>query len=257
MKTAIRLATVAPRYWLEGQLYRRSPSRHDVEELRGIHAGSPMLVVGNGPSLNDTPLDDLSGIPAIGMNKIDLIYDRTRWRPSLVVAANSSVIRQHWSEMLASGVPIWLPRKARYFVPSAARPGMRWFHLRPTEDFSTDLTVGVGRSATVTYTALQMAYWMGADPVIVVGVDHSFHVEGKNANDYETLEGDDRDHFDPSYFAGQRWAVPDLVASERNYLAAREAFEADGRRVLDATVGGKLTIFDRIPIDEAIALAGG
>lgn len=257
MKTSIRLATVKPRYWLEEQLYHRSGDGVMIEALRGRRSGTPMLVVGNGPSLNETPLESFEAIPAIGTNKIDLIYRRTTWRPEMVISVNSSVIRQNVIPMLSAGVPLWFPRKARYFVPASIRAQINWFHLRPSAAFSTDLPRGAGFGATVTYTALQFAYWLGADPVILVGVDHSFAVAGKTPNQYERLEGDDPNHFDPTYFADQRWAVPDLATSEDNYRAARRAFEADGRRVLDATIGGKLTVFEKLDIDAAVQLASG
>jgi hypothetical protein len=51
------------------------------------------------------------------------------------------------------------------------------------------------------------------------------------------------------------WGVPNLSLSERGYASARNAFEADGRRVVDATVAGQLTIFEKVSIDEAILLA--
>jgi hypothetical protein len=59
-------------------------------------------------------------------------------------------------------------------------------------------------------------------------------------------QGDDPNHFNASYFGkGFRWQLPDLETSERGYRMARQAYEADGRQVLDATVGGKLTIFEK------------
>ncbi|MDP6075069.1 MAG: hypothetical protein QGI26_08775, partial [Myxococcota bacterium] len=67
-----------------------------------------MLIVGNGPSLNSTPLDDFSHIPAIGMNKIDLLYPRVEWRPSLVICTNNLVIQQHAESLASSTVPVYL-----------------------------------------------------------------------------------------------------------------------------------------------------
>lgn len=37
-----------------------------------------------------------------------------------------------------------------------------------------------------------------------------------------------------------------LQASERAYSLARQRFELGGRRVLDATVGGKLQVFEKV-----------
>ena len=62
--------------------------------------------------------------------------------------------------------------------------------------------------------------------------------------------GDDPNHFSPAYFGkGFRWQLPDLETSEQGYRLARQAYEADGRQVLDATVGGKLAIFPKVPYD--------
>ena len=104
----------------------------------------------------------------------------------------------------------------------------------------------VWEGATVTYVALQLAYFMGFDPVILIGVDHSFKSKGK-ANSTVVSQGDDPDHFHAGYFGkGFRWQLPDLDTSEVGYAMARQAYEADGRQVLDATVGGQLQVFDKV-----------
>jgi hypothetical protein len=106
---------------------------------------------------------------------------------------------------------------------------------------------GIWEGATVTYVAMQLAYFMGFTTVILIGVDHSFKTQGP-AHRLVVSEGADENHFHPEYFGkGVRWQLPDLETSERAYMKARAAFEADGRKVLDATVGGKLTVFEKIP----------
>jgi hypothetical protein len=115
--------------------------------------------------------------------------------------------------------------------------------------FATDLTKRLWEGATVTYVALQTAYYLGFSEVILIGVDHSFATKGK-PNTTIVSEGDDPNHFNPAYFGkGFRWQLPDLDTSEVGYAMARQAYEADGRRVLDATVGGKLTIFPKVEYD--------
>ena len=102
----------------------------------------------------------------------------------------------------------------------------------------------------MTYVALQIAYYMGFTEAILIGVDHNFATRGR-ANVTVVSEGDDPNHFSPSYFGpGFRWQLPDLVASERAYRLAKEAYEADGRRVLDATVDGKLKVFPKVDYDD-------
>ena len=60
-------------------------------------------------------------------------------------------------------------------------------------------------------------------------------------------QGDDPNHFSVAYFGkGFRWQLPDLETSEVAYRMARKAYETDGRKVLDATIGGKLDIFEKV-----------
>jgi hypothetical protein len=252
----LRLRSVAMRYSVNSTLFRLSRDhRNRLTALQGACSGRPMLIVGNGPSLLQTPLDALIGVPSIGMNKIDLLFPKTGWRPDYIVCTNSMVVRQHRAAFEGSTIPVLLPYKVRRMVNGRSNPQIRFFNAKASAAFSTDFAAGVGLSPTVTYTALQLAYYLGANPAVLVGVDHNFTGVSGPANTYVRADRQDANHFDPNYFApGMLWGLPDLVASEAVYLAARQAFEADGRRVLDATVGGRLQIFEKLGIDDAIDL---
>jgi hypothetical protein len=103
--------------------------------------------------------------------------------------------------------------------------------------------------STVTFVALQLAYHMGFQEVILVGVDHNFVTQGP-ANAAVVSNGDDPNHFSPNYFGkGFKWQLPDLEGSERAFHQAKAAYEAAGRRVLDATVGGRLSVFPKTTYD--------
>jgi hypothetical protein len=61
---------------------------------------------------------------------------------------------------------------------------------------------------------------------------------------------DDPNHFDPSYFgAGKKWHDPQLDKVALNYQLARRVFERNGRKIFNATHGGKLEIFERADYD--------
>jgi hypothetical protein len=130
----------------------------------------------------------------------------------------------------------------------------------PPASFSRDVTGRVFEGSTVTYVALQLAYHLGFAEVILLGVDHSFKTSGR-PNVTVISAGDDPDHFSTDYFGkGFRWQLPDLDASERAYALAKTAFENDGRKVVDATIGGKLDVFpkvDYLSLFKAVGAAGG
>jgi hypothetical protein len=242
-------------YWLDGWLYRHTEHAQTLARLKDSHAGKPLLVVGNGPSLNHTPLDELAGIPAIGMNKIALLFPRVRWRPTMVLCTNRHVLSQHRERFARLGIPLYLSWQSRWFVQKSELREAGFFLNLCSGEFSTDITRGVGISGTVTYAALQFAYYTGADPVILVGVDHHFTAKGR-PHALVRNDGADRDHFDPGYFdRNSPWNLPDLVASERGYRKARAAFAAAGRTILDATVEGRLRVFDKISIVDAAGIA--
>jgi uncharacterized Rossmann fold enzyme len=253
-ETFVRKITTGPRYALDGLIYRWSNKSSKLRMLRNHCSGEPLLIVGSGPSLLHTPLEEMQSVTSIGMNKIDLLFSKTLWRPSIIVCQNTMVVRQHAESFAKSSIPVFIAHKTRWFLRRQSRSMINFFHIRGTPSFSRDLMRGVGYGHTVTYTALQFAWYMGANPVILVGIDHSFKSTGKPL-EYERMKTHDVNHFAPDYFKqGQLWGVPDLNGSEEDYRAAQIAFRADGREVLDATVGGKLDVFPRISISDAIRI---
>lgn len=249
-------ATAPIRYGFYNFSYRLSRESERVAGFHMRHRGKPMLVCGNGPSLNKTPLDKFVDIPSIGMNKIDLIFGRTVWRPSYIVCVNDLVFLQHKNRFLLNKIPTFLGWKTILYTALNKPDHFYFLNISLSEKFSEDITQFTGSCGTVTYTALQLAYFMGANPVILVGVDHSFASAGEPLS-IVRRKGPDTDHFDPDYFShGQYWGLPDLELNERGYRRAKEAFEAAGRRIYDATVGGKLNVFPKISINEALKIVG-
>ena len=244
------------RYFFDPLTFHLTNSNQKLEELRNSLKNKPILIVGNGPSLNKTPLDDFHDVYSIGMNKIDLIFDKTNWRPNIVITQNSLVARQHWRNMARSGIPHYLNWNSRWLIPFKSRKFFHFFLTKPNNEFQKDISQSVGASGTVTYAALQFAYHLGANPIVLVGVDHNFKYTD-SPNDYQKRKGDDNNHFDPNYFAdGQYWGVPNLDASEVGFKKAKSAFDDDGRKVLDATIDGKLKVFEKISIEQAIEIFG-
>ena len=64
------------------------------------------------------------------------------------------------------------------------------------------------------------------------------------------LKGRDSNHFDPSYYSGHTWDNPDLANTERFYTMACNAFEADGRLILESTVGVACQVFEKSRLEE-------
>jgi len=229
----------------------RRESLARLAELKNIHTGKRAVIIGNGPSLKQTDLSKLKGEFTFGLNRIYLMFPELGFSTTYFVSVNDLVIEQCVDDICALTMPKFLSWRSHRFFPAGPLPATFLYTTYDNPAFTRDVRGRVWESATVTYVALQLAYHMGFQQVILVGVDHSGSVPGK-ANSTIVSQGDDPNHFDPRYFGkGFRWQLPDFEMSEIGYRLARRAYEAAGRQVLDATIGGKLPVF---PNDESASL---
>jgi 6-hydroxymethylpterin diphosphokinase MptE-like len=226
----------------------------ELDELRDRHRGERCVIMGNGPSLNQTDLSLLNDEHVFGLNRIYLMYDRLGFVPEYHVVVNGLVVEQCSDDLVKVPSRLFSTWPNRHHL--AARQDAMLLQNVTGPLFSLDVRRGIWEGATVTYVALQLAYFMGFSDVLLVGVDHSFASKGP-AHKEVTSEGADPNHFDPNYFGkGFRWQLPDLETSEIAYALARRAFEGDGRRITDCTVGGALTIFPKGDLAEALRAGG-
>ena len=143
----IWVKTTPFRYALEGVLYRCIYDAKVLCPLRGTLAGRPALVVGNGPSLKRTPLDDFRGVHSFGMNKINLLFPKVQWRPSMILCTNNLVVQQNRDFFAATDIPVYLSWKARWFMRWGDRKKVGYFLQLADNRFSEDLPAGLGQRA--------------------------------------------------------------------------------------------------------------
>ncbi len=232
----------------------RRESIRQLAALKNAYKGERCFIIGNGPSLKQTDVSKLKNEYTFGMNRIYLAFPEWGFQTSFLVSVNDLVNEQCAEDFLNLDMPRFFSWRSRRFFQTfnlklANLP--TFLHTTYTgPKFATDACSRLWEGATVTYACLQLAYHMGFDEVILIGVDHSFTSKGQ-PNTTVVSGGDDPNHFDPRYFGkGFRWQLPDLDTSEQAYIRARQAFETAGRRVLDATIGGKLTVYPKINYDD-------
>jgi hypothetical protein len=224
----------------------RRASRRRLAALKDVHRGRRAFIIGNGPSLNRTDLTRLRGEITFGMNRIYLLFPELGFHTTYFVSVNDLVIQQCAEEIRRLPMPKFLSWHARRFIQPTEDTVFLYTPLYLSPRFTRDARGMLWEGATVTTVALQLAFHMGFDEVILIGVDHNFVSKGP-PHQAVTSQGDDLNHFRPDYFGrGFTWQLPDLETSEIGYRLARRAYESAGRRVLDATVGGKLTVFPKV-----------
>lgn len=176
-------------------------STMSIEEFRGKHSGERIFLVGNGPSLQETPLELLKGEYSMAMNQIYDIFSGTEWRPTYYLQVNPP---PYETEKMYTGIFNMIERGITSFVAQGAKPGLKEFEqferldtehhinylelLRPKSGpsgyfikkakegnyhsfWSKDLTKGVYFKATSMYVAGQIASYMGFDELYFIGCD--------------------------------------------------------------------------------------
>ena len=240
------MATMAnPRFWINvGR----------IQAYKDRHKGERCFIIGTGPSLKRMDLSLLESEYTFGLNRIYLAFDRLGFSTTYYVSTNDLVIRQCADEIRRLPCPKFVSWDNRDRLGS--RSDMMFLRRVPVPSFSTDIAHGVWEGATVTYVTMQVAYYMGFSRVILVGVDHHFETKGTPHQEIVS-EGNDTNHFDDDYFGkGFRWNLPDLATSELAYSIARLQFESDNREIVDATVGGKLTVFRKVEFTSLFSRSG-
>jgi hypothetical protein len=224
----------------------RRRSRARIVDFRDLHVGQRCFIIGNGPSLRQTDLSKLKNEFTFGMNRIYLMFPEWGFTTSYFVSINDLVIEQCAEEIAALPIPKFIAWHSNRHFQRFPKDMVFLYTSYTGPQFAYDMSRRVWEGATVTNVALQLAFYMGFQQVILIGVDHNFTSKG-DANKTVVSTGDDPNHFSPTYFGkGFRWQLPDLDTSEIGYAMARDAFYKAGREVLDATVGGKLTIFPKV-----------
>ena len=198
------------------------------------------FILGNGPSLNDINLGDLNRT-TFGSNRIYL----SGYIPDYYLCVNPLVLEQFWGEIAQLDTCKFIPKNlyAKY------APDNIFGSVNPI-DTSYDLPsfrsldIPIWEGHTVTYVALQVAYYMGFTDVTLLGVDHDYGEHNDTPNMELKADEPDKYHFHPDYFGeGVSWHAPDLARSELAYSLANQAYKDDKRTIVNASTRTKLDIF--------------
>jgi hypothetical protein len=166
------------------------------------------------------------------------LFPTSTFRPTYYVAVDELVLELFGTEIAGLTMPKFLNWNRRKLF--AAERGSAMFlksRLVLRDSFQYDLTRPVVMGGTVTFVALQIAYYMGFKTTVLIGLDHNY---ADPRAPLETL------HFHPEYLPQRFPWQPDVQRSELDYEIARVAYEADGRQILDATPRGRCAVFKKV-----------
>lgn len=238
-------------------------SPDDPERLtifKDIHREQRGFIIGNGPSLTAKDLDLLQDEITFAANKIYLYSPETRYRPTYYASVDLIFLEHFYPNILAIEAPKFLPHSARQWV----KPSEHLFLFQEigtacgeefTPRFSLDIQQGIYGGFTVSYTLIQLAFYMGIRELFLIGMDHDYHLPSQRSYHHaygEVLVSEGEvNHFHQNYRPpGEIWSIPRPEFQEQAFHLALVTFQKFGGTILNATRGGNLDIFPRIDLKE-------
>ena len=249
-----------PYRYAAGEVYRRLKwdlnirsfsSRAGLRKIKNRHTGEKAIIIANGPSLRDIDMNTLKDVYTFGLNKIYLMFDKTDFRPSSITVVNLDVIKQNPEFFNNTDIQLFIDTWGlKYIKP---RKNILYIHHSSQPKFARDISLSYYMGATVTFAAMQLAFHMGFSNVGIIGLDHNFKEKGFSS---QLVEGGeiDSNHFDPNYFKGQVWGLPDLPNSEFAYNMALDQFQMHDRIIVNCTEKSKLEILPKMNLNAFLAL---
>ena len=223
-------------------------NRKKLSAFRDLHKGKRCFVIANGPSLKKIDFDLLKNEYTIGMNRIYLMKEQNGFMPNYLACIDvKSQILQFHEELDKVQIPCFFNFNLRNKFSKTSNQCFVFDKLSPA--FATDISKPYGSGKSVTYIAIQLAYFMGFSEVYLIGKDHSYNTTVAAGTGIKS-DGKEDNHFIKGYYKpGQNWDAPDYISEEFAYKIARKEFERDGKIIKDATIGGKLNVFEKVDFD--------
>lgn len=234
--------------------------RERLEALRDRHRDGRCFVIGNGPSLRQEDLGALGGEVTFVTNHFYLYPQLATVRPSYYCVSDLSFFAPHIHPRWPSDLSRF-PATTAFFLPAELRWRLGSSLIRDRPDIyylRCDRTREIWRRGTMTVDAtrildtgdsvildfcLPLAHFMGFAEVYLLGCDTDYGT-GADAAHFYAAPTPSRS----SEYHRETW----YSNVTRSYAVAGRVFEASGRRIYNATAGGRLEVFPRVRLQDAL-----
>jgi len=260
--------------WLDDIAVAGHPAPHGdggaspgpLDDLVGLHTGQAAVLIGNGPSLATLDLKALQTGNAVtfAFNGAWRLHQTGHLTPTWHVVEDRRVAAEEAADLAAiDWAPLVLPTDHADLIPPAngrfhVPVDWSWYaanDCRPAPGFATTAEDPLHAGQSVAYLALQLAFLMGCDPVLMVGFDLDYQVpiSARVTGRAVTSGGPDPNHFSiktaegeasGGYFGpGRSWHLPKPDRMLAAFRHAGAVYAAHGRRLVNAAPdnGGRLS----------------
>jgi len=231
-------------------------------DLRNKFEGERVFLIGNGPSLNKTPLYLLKNEYKMCFNRFYLMLERLNWNIDFFLTVDNLVLNDLLDELeivMDNSKYLFMPdihfRGEEYYKQIQHNNKIYWIHHKVTgEGFSKNLPKVYG-GGSVIYEGLQILNYLGFKEIILIGVDMNYKIHNNvnkvnnSYNDIESKADDDPNHFDPRYFGkGRKYHQPNSHVVDRIFKSLEyvsKNMDDLGFNVINAGYDSEVEFFDK------------
>lgn len=250
------------RLWLEGGDNRFSRSRERLLLLKNKHAGKPCVLIGGGPSINKMDLGKLKDTVTICCNGFHLKIPEIGFSPTYYTVEDPLPARDNAEQILNNESIKIVPLDLMHIFKNYDDSEVIYTNLRRSKTtylssqfplFSANFADESYWGGTVIYYNIQLAHYLGCNPIYLIGVDLSYVIPDEIKRRGAVLQsvGDDPNHFDPRYFGeGKKWHLPETERMQLSFSKALASLDEQGVRLINLGVDSKLQDVPKGNFDE-------
>jgi hypothetical protein len=241
------------------------------EVFRDRHRGQRCFVIGNGPSLREQDLSPLA-------NEITLVTNAfylhpivgEHWQPAYYFLGDPAYFKEdsdlseyaQLTRKIQSAL-FFVPHYARDFlIKTAALPEERTYYIAISGRMDSNSSEKFELSAitpamqTVVQLAMMAAMYMGCSPIYLLGMDHDWLSHGgEHVNFYSAYDAAGQPAGNINGW-GYKRMMESVLLMWQIYEGIERSARAEGVKIINATEGGFLDVFERGNYEEIVGIAG-
>lgn len=226
-----------------------------LKKYHNIHKGKRCFIVATGPSLTVDDLNMLKDEYTISMNSIYVSYNNTTWRPNYYVIQDPFVYEKIHTELRSEdydGMFVGSIIADRFQLPKGNNVNMfpldllwqqipnKAYHTK----FSDNIYSRIYSGYNVSYSALQVAVYMGFSEIYLLGADCNYLQDKKYFA--EDKKRGKENYFTPKFYASN---TDKFILA---YKVAKQYCDLHGINIYNATRGGLLEVYERVNLNDVI-----
>jgi len=235
-------------------------------KLKGKYKGQRIFIIGNGPSLNKTPLYLLKDEYTICFNRFNLMFERLNWHPNFYTIMDTEVaidmideINEITKKTDFSFLPDVNDGKIKIKKEIDLRPNILFFHGVPIgfSNFLPWLSYG----NTIAFPAFQIIKYLGFSEIYFCGIDANYKIDstsklikevkfkGDIVQVIKSEADDDPNHFDPRYFGkGRTYHQPTQIIVDKLFDNMNTVYKNtlnSETKVINVGYDSKVEVFEK------------